>query len=64
MWNKDNIESKGNIHRSFSEVVMQRIMMEYGLCMLNREYAENNPSMQKEVNVESKCYIAVHSIRY
>jgi len=36
-------------------VVMQRVMMEYGLCMYNGDYAENRLSMLNEGNVEGKC---------
>jgi len=39
---------------------MQRIMMEYGLCMYNRDYAEIRISMQNEGNVEDKCNVWCH----
>jgi len=34
---------------------MQGVMLEYGLCMYNRDYVESMPSMQNEGNVEGKC---------
>ena len=33
MQNEYNVESKRNIDRPFSKVVIQRVMTEYGLCM-------------------------------
>ena len=33
MQNEGNVEGKCNMYRPFSKVVMQRLMMEYGLCM-------------------------------
>jgi len=39
---------------------MQRVMMEYGLCMENRDYTESRLSMQNEGNVEGECNVWCH----